>query len=192
MLGRASGRHLHALAHNRDPRPVAASAGGGARSGSQRALGRSADSRRPTSTPSLVALVDRVTRRMRAAGRVGRTVIAAAALRRLHPGHPVAHPAPGDGPAPGRSWPPPGRLLADGHAADRARRASPWSGVAVANLDDDGAVQLALPFDRGGRRRLDAALDDVRERFGSAPLTRAVCSAGTGLRSLLPDCAWPD
>src|SRR5207245_11541707 len=51
-------------------------------------------------------------------------------------------------------------------------------GVAVANLDDDGAVQLVLPFDRrhwaGGGRALDAALDDVRARFGSAAVTRAV------------------
>src|SRR6187397_2623588 len=38
LLGRASGRHLHALAHNRDPRPV--QTGGRRRSiGSQRALG---------------------------------------------------------------------------------------------------------------------------------------------------------
>src|SRR6266536_788415 len=73
MLGRASGRHLHALAHNHDPRPV--QVGRRRRSiGSQRALGRS-----PTSTDAVdavvVALVDRVTRRMRAAGRVGRTVV---------------------------------------------------------------------------------------------------------------------
>ena len=46
-------------------------------------------------------------------------------------------------------------------------------GIAVGNLDDDGAVQLALPFDRSGGA-LDAALDDVRDRFGSAAVTRAV------------------
>ena len=72
ILGPASGRHLHALAHNRDPRPVLV--GRRRRSiGSQRALGRS-----PTSLEAVdaavVALVDRVTRRMRGAGRVGRTV----------------------------------------------------------------------------------------------------------------------
>src|SRR4029450_1129430 len=39
MLGRASGRHLHALAHNRDPRPVRARRRRGS-IGSQRALGR--------------------------------------------------------------------------------------------------------------------------------------------------------
>ena len=47
-------------------------------------------------------------------------------------------------------------------------------GVAVTNLDDGGAVQLALPFDGIGAGALDAALDDVRERFGSAAVTRAV------------------
>ena len=73
MLGRASGRHLHALAHNRDPRPVRPRRR--RRSiGSQRALGRRPTSR-TRSTPCLAALVDRVTRRMRAAGRAGRTVV---------------------------------------------------------------------------------------------------------------------
>ena len=73
MLGQASGRHLHALAHNLDPRPVRTGRRRGS-IGSQRALGRS-----PTSAEELdahvVGLVDRVTRRLRAAGRVGRTVV---------------------------------------------------------------------------------------------------------------------
>src|SRR3989441_3493910 len=73
ILGRASGRHLHALAHNRDPRPVQARRR--RRSiGSQRALGRSP--RSPAAVDAVVVgLVDRVTRRMRTAGRVGRTVV---------------------------------------------------------------------------------------------------------------------
>src|SRR6266581_2443101 len=73
ILGRASGRHLHALAHNLDPRPV--QVGRRRRSiGSQRALGRSR--RSPDAVDAVVAgLVDRVTRRMRAAGRVGRTIV---------------------------------------------------------------------------------------------------------------------
>jgi DNA polymerase-4 len=45
-------------------------------------------------------------------------------------------------------------------------------GVAVGNLHDAGAVQLALPLDR--RSAIDAALDAVRDRFGSAAITRAV------------------
>ena len=47
-------------------------------------------------------------------------------------------------------------------------------GVAVSNLADDNAVQLALPFGRGRGRRLDAALDDLRARFGTEAVTRAV------------------
>ncbi|MGZ6976329.1 MAG: DNA polymerase IV, partial [Acidimicrobiia bacterium] len=73
LLGQASGRHLHALAHNRDPRPVRV---GRRRSsiGSQRALGRAP--RSPDAIDTIAAgLVDRVTHRMRAAGRVGRTVV---------------------------------------------------------------------------------------------------------------------
>src|SRR5206468_10071357 len=73
LLGRASGRHLHALAHNRDPRPVQARRR--RRSiGAQRALGRSPKTLEDVDA-ALVGLVDRVTRRMRAAGRVGRTVV---------------------------------------------------------------------------------------------------------------------
>jgi DNA polymerase-4 len=47
-------------------------------------------------------------------------------------------------------------------------------GVAVANLDDDDAVQLVLPLDRNSGAALDSALDGVRERFGSKAVTRAV------------------
>src|SRR5712691_6361328 len=73
ILGRSSGRHLHALAHNRDPRPV--QVGRRRRSiGSQCALGRSPRSAEAVDAV-VVGLVDRVTRRMRAAGRVGRTVV---------------------------------------------------------------------------------------------------------------------
>ena len=46
------------------------------------------------------------------------------------------------------------------------RRGLTLVGIAVGNLDDDGAVQLALPFDRHSGDALDAALDEVRERFG--------------------------
>src|SRR5258705_1028983 len=73
MLGPASGRHVHALAHNRDPRPV--QVGRRRRSiGSQRALGWSRKAPGAVDT-ALVGLVDRVTPRMRAADPVGRTVV---------------------------------------------------------------------------------------------------------------------
>jgi DNA polymerase-4 len=47
-------------------------------------------------------------------------------------------------------------------------------GVAVSNLDDSGAVQLTLPFERPRAGALDSALDGVRERFGTDAVTRAV------------------
>lgn len=48
-------------------------------------------------------------------------------------------------------------------------------GVAVANLDDQGAVQLSLPlFDPYDGEALDAVLDEVRRRFGATAITRAV------------------
>jgi len=58
-------------------------------------------------------------------------------------------------------------------------------GVTVANLDDDRAVQLAFR----GRYALDTALDEIRERFGTAAITRAVLlGRETGLVvPLLPD-----
>jgi DNA polymerase-4 len=47
-------------------------------------------------------------------------------------------------------------------------------GIAVANLDDADTLQLLLPFDHRHHEALDAALDEVRDRFGSAAITRAV------------------
>jgi DNA polymerase-4 len=171
MLGRASGRHLHALAHNRDPRPVVV--GRRRRSiGAQRALGR-----RFVAVPGeidavLVGLVDRVTRRMRAAGRVGRTVVLrlrfddfARATRSITLPEATAETH--------------ALLYAVRRLVDRARplierRGLTLVGIAVGNLDDDRAVQLALPFDRHTGGALDAAVDDLRDRFGSTAVTRAV------------------
>ncbi len=62
-------------------------------------------------------------------------------------------------------------------------------GVALGNLEDEGAIQLALPFDLQRASALDATLDNVRERFGSAAITRAVLlGRDPGLSvPLLPD-----
>ena len=62
-------------------------------------------------------------------------------------------------------------------------------GVAVANLENDRAIQLALPFDRYSGGALDRALDEVRRRFGTAAVTRAVLlGRERGLEvPLLPD-----
>jgi DNA polymerase-4 len=62
-------------------------------------------------------------------------------------------------------------------------------GISIANLDDDGVVQLALPFARASGGALDAALDDVREKFGSSAVTRAaLLGKGEGMTMpMLPD-----
>jgi DNA polymerase-4 len=170
LLGRASGRHLHALAHNRDARPVQARRRRRSM-GAQCALGR-----RPRSQSEidgvLVGLVDRVTRRLRAAGRVGRTVVLRlrfADFTRATRSHTLP------------------QATAETHAILTAARellatAGPMIerqgltlvGIAVSNLENDDAVQLALPFDNWSGGALDAALDEVRERFGSTAVTRAV------------------
>jgi DNA polymerase-4 len=69
------------------------------------------------------------------------------------------------------------------------RRGVTLVGIAVAGLEDADSVQLVLPFDRRSRDALDAALDDVRSKFGSTAVIRAVL-LGRGDRPsppLLPD-----
>jgi DNA polymerase IV len=170
MLGRASGHHLHALAHNLDPRPVHPRRR--RRSiGSQRARGRAPWS--PESVDAdLVTLVDRVTRRMRKAGRSGRTVV----LRLRF----------GDYTRATRSATLPYATASTERVLATARtllseafpllesRGLTLVGISVANLDDADALQLALPFDRRESEALDAVVDLVRERFGSAAITRGV------------------
>src|SRR5438270_792013 len=167
VVGRAAGRQLHALAHNRDPRPV--QTGRRRRSiGSQRALGR-----RPRPADELeavlIGLVDRVARRLRTARRVCRTVVLrlrfadySRATRSSTLAEPTAHTD---------------TLLQTATGLLRAsmrmieRRGLTLIGVSLANLADHGAVQLTLPFERAGR--LEAATERIR-RLG------VKLSGGTG------------
>jgi DNA polymerase IV len=170
MLGRGSGRHLYALAHNRDPRPVVV--GRRRRSiGSQCALGRSRKT--PDAVDAvLVSLVDRVTRRMRLAGRVGRTVVLRVRfgdVSRATRSHTLPRPT-----AHTQTVLLTARWLLAGAMPEVERRGLTLVGVAVANLEDDAALQLVLPLDRFSGSALDAALDEVRRRFGSSAVTRAV------------------
>jgi DNA polymerase IV len=168
MLGRASGRHLHALANNRDPRRV--ERGRSRRSfGSQSALGRSTTSFDALDV-TLIALVDRVTRRMRAKGRAGRTVVlrlrfgdfTRASRSRTLPFPTAASET----------------VLATARALLAAARPAIESrgitlvGVAVSGIDGAG-VQLELPLDGPDSAALDLVLDEVRERFGAGAVTRA-------------------
>jgi DNA polymerase IV len=184
MVGQAAGRHLHALAHNRDPRPV--DVGRRRRSiGSQRALGRSPKT--PADLDAVViGLVERVTRRMRTAGRAGRTVVLRLRFddfSRATRSHTLPWPTSHSHTIMVTAR----ELLADAMPVIR-RQGITMVGVAVANLDDSGVIQLTLPFERhnGG---LDAALDRVRDRFGSDAVTRAVLlGRDQGLTvPLLPD-----
>jgi DNA polymerase-4 len=169
-LGRASGRHLHALAHNRDPRPV--QVGRRRRSiGSQRALGRGPRSPEAIDT-ILISLVDRVTRRLRAARRVGRTVVLRLRfddLSRASRSHTMAQPT---------AHTP--TILVTARALLAAAmpmiqgQGLTLVGISIANLLDEGAMQLTLPLDRQSGGALDTALDSVRDRFGTSAITRAV------------------
>ena len=185
MLGRASGRQLHALAHNRDPRPVRARRRRGS-IGAQRALGR-----RPTSLEevdtALVALVDRVTRRMRIAGRIGRTVVLRLRFddfSRATRSHTLPYAT-----ASTQTILTTARALLTIAVPMIERRGITLVGVTVGNLEDGRAVQLVLPLDGHSSDALDAALDEVRLRFGSAAVTRAVLlGRSQGLTvPLLPD-----
>jgi DNA polymerase-4 len=152
--------------------------------GAQRALGRRRRSPDELAT-ALLALVDRVTRRLRAASRVCRTVV----LRMRFDDFSRAT----------RSYTM--REATDQtptilHAANRLLTASmpmierqglTLIGIALTSLYDRGAVQLMLPFNRS--RDVDAVVDRVRDRFGSKAITRGVLvgqDAGVWV-PLLPD-----
>ena len=168
MVGRAAGRKLHALAHNRDPRRVQPRRR--RRSvGAQRAFGR-----RPWSPEfldaALVGLVDRVSRRMRRAGRRGRTVVLRMRFTdfsRATRSHTLSRPT--DETA---------VLLAAARELLAAAmpmlelRGITMIGIAVTNLDV-GDVQLSL-LESEATVALDAAVDAVRARYGTSAITRAV------------------
>jgi DNA polymerase-4 len=185
VLGRGLGRHLHALAHNRDPRPVVVGRRRGS-IGAQRAIGRGPHT--PEGIDAVVVgLVDRVTHRMRKAHRVGRTVMLRlrfADYSRVSRSHTLARPTSGTGEV----------LAAVRALVARAQplireRGLTLVGIAVGNLDDDAVVQLELPFDEGSADALDTALDSVHRRFGTSAVTRGVLlGRDQGLAvPLLPD-----
>jgi DNA polymerase-4 len=185
LLGRGPGRHIHALAHNRDPRRVHV----GRRRmsmGSQRAIGRGSKSAASLDAV-LVAIVDRLSARLRAAARVARTVILRLRfddLTRATRSHTMPE-------ATAQTQ----RILA--HARDLLAAATPTIelrgitliGLTLTNLENDDAVQLTFPLDGRWAPGLDAALDDLRDRFGPSAVTRGVLlgkSQGISV-PLLPD-----
>jgi len=169
LLGRASGRHLHALAHNRDPRPV--QTGRRRRSiGSQRALGRRATSWEVVDS-SVIAIVDRVSRRLRTGRRLCRTVVLrlrfddftratrSLTLPRLTDQSQTILDA--------------ARTLLASARPLIERRGITLVGLSLTNLESVDRVQLCL-MDDWRPEALDAALDEVRDRYGSKSITRGV------------------
>jgi DNA polymerase-4 len=168
LLGRAAGRHLHALAHQRDPRRVRSD--GRRRSvGAQCALG--SRQRSPEEIDAVLAgLVDRVTRRMRAAGRAGRTVtlrLRFADYSRATRSRTLSRPT-----AATQTVLTAARLLLAAARPTIERRGLTLVGVAVTNLAHGSGAQLELPLEARGDA-LDAVLDEMRERFGPTAVTRA-------------------
>jgi DNA polymerase-4 len=170
ILGRAAGRKLHAISHNRDPRRVSPSRG--RRSvGSQSALG----SRRRTSEELdavAIALVDRVMRRLRKGGRVGRTVV----LRLRFSDFTRATRS--------KTLPRPTAATATVLVTLRAllaaeretirRQGLTLLGVSITNLERaDTGVQLELAVDGQPLPALDVTMDAIRDRYGTTALQRA-------------------
>ncbi|MBV8177353.1 MAG: DNA polymerase IV [Mycobacterium sp.] len=174
LVGGAMGGRLYALSRNVDPRRV--STGVRRRSvGAQRAFGRAGNTMTPAGVDAVVInLIDRITGRMRAAGRTGRTVTLR--LRFNDFGRATrSHTLP---------WATSStqtiltvaRRLVTSAAPLIAERGLTLVGFAVSEIDRSGAEQLMLPF-AGAQRQpaaVDTAVDRVRRRYGKSALTRGV------------------
>lgn len=175
LLGGGAGRHLHALAMARDPRPV--QTGRRRKSiGAQRALGRRIKSESEVEA-TLLALVDGLGRRMRRAHRCCRTVVLSLRFddySRITRSRSVGEPTDSTTAVLALA-----RGLLDDALPLIRERGCTLIGLSLTNLSAPGAVQLALPFDRDGDEipdghdaELDVALDDLRDRFGRDAVTR--------------------
>ncbi|MDY6999253.1 MAG: DNA polymerase IV [Actinomycetota bacterium] len=188
LVGGAMGRQLFALSRNIDRRRVVT--GQRRRSvGAQRALGRAGTTMSPEDLDAVViGLVDRITRRMRAAGRTGRTVVLRlrfADFTRATRSHTMPRATAATDTVLAAA-----RALVAGAAPLIAERGLTLIGFAVSNIDRDGAHQLELPFEnRGDTAPIDSVVDLVRQRYGKAAVLRGVLlGRDAGLEMpLLPD-----
>jgi DNA polymerase-4 len=137
--------------------------------GAQRALGRRTPRTWEALDEALLGLVDRLTRRLRAAHRAARTVTLRLRFddfSRATRSHTLM-----EATAETRAILAEARGLLAAAMPAIERRGITLIGIALGNLVDDEAIQLALPLDR--RREIDATVDRVRDEFGSAAITRA-------------------
>ncbi|MBD2758667.1 DNA polymerase IV [Yimella sp. cx-573] len=169
-VGKASGRHLYALSHFQDPRPV--ETGKRRRSiGSQRAFGpgRRSDAELDQ---ILVGIVDRVMGRVRDGGRPGATVtvrVRFADYERVTRSRTLPRPTTATETVLRIA-----RELLLGLRPLIADRGITLLGLTIGGLEASGATQLMLPFDAHQSGVLDTALDEVREKYGSGSVRRGV------------------
>lgn len=184
FLGKATGRHLHAISNNLDGRRVD-TARRRRSIGSQRSFPRGGVDR-DEAEALLLEVVDRVTGRMRAADRVGRTVVLRLRFGDFTPAtrsHTLAQATASTALVHRTAR----QLLHDAWPL-AAERGLTRVGISVTNLSTADAVQLALDLDGGAPPELDASIDRIRDRFGSASIGRAAL-VGRDMRTvpLLPD-----
>jgi DNA polymerase-4 len=175
-VGAVAGRHLHALAHNRDDRPVEPARETKSVS-SEETFALDIDDR-----DELVREVrrqaDRVATRLRRGGWVARTVT----LKLRFPDFRTITrsstlPEPTDAAADLSAT---AIALLDRVDVDEGIR---LLGVGASNLDTPDARQQPLPLEERGRRRIDDVVDTVRERFGSDALAPASLLGPGGVRT---------
>ncbi|MGE0879919.1 MAG: DNA polymerase IV [Acidimicrobiia bacterium] len=181
IAGGAVGRHLHSLARNVDVRRVSTTTR--RRSiGSQQALGNRHEHTHDDLHASVLAIAERVTRRMRSGGWLARTVVL-----RLRYGdfvkatrsHTIDH-ATDETTA---IYAVASKLL-DAELHELDQRGITLIGLAMTNLARRNELQLALPFGPD-RRALDGTVDQIREKFGRELLTPAALLSRPGLREPL-------
>jgi len=189
IVGAGTAHHIHALAHNRDPRRVRS--GTSRRSiGSQSALGRGPHSDAYLDR-TVQAIVDRVTRRLRTAGRTGSTVVlrlrfddfppqAEGAPRLSTTSRTLTRPTDNTGVVLDVAR----RLLAQ-RLPEIHERGCTLVGLTLSGLDAHGA-QLMLPFENTADGLIDAAVDAIRDKFGASALGPASVAIGRTGRSAQP------
>ena len=121
----------------------------------------------------VINLIDRITRRMRGAGRTGRTVVLRLRFDdfgRATRSHTMPRTTASTDVILGAA-----RELVAAAAPLIAERGLTLLGFAVSNIDRQGAQQLELPFEEHADTvALDDAVDQVRTRYGNSAVTRGV------------------